>query len=126
MEIESRELTTCKVAPDGRSVSLRFVDAGGQATAVNFPVEQLGAIAMTLPALIETALRRRYRDDSLRYAFPLDSWSCEPASDPATSIVTLRTADGFGVSFSLPRQQLTEIGEELAAVPEMEAARRAN
>jgi len=122
MEIESRELTTCKVAPDGRSVALRFVDAGGQPTSVSFPVDQLGALAMTLPALIEKALRRRYRDDSLRYAFPLGSWSCEPATDAATSIVTLRTVDGFGVCFSLPQDQLAEFGEALAAMPERTTA----
>ena len=126
MEIESRELTTCKVAADGRSVSLRFVDASGQPTAVSFPVDQLGALAMTLPALIEKALRRRYQDDSLRYAFPLGSWSCEPASDAATSIVTLRTVDGFSVCFSLPQQQLTEFGEALAAIPERASPPLAN
>ncbi len=126
MEIESRELTTCKVAPDGRTVALRFVDAGGNETQVSFPVDQLGALAMTLPALIEKALRRRYQDDSLRYAFPLGSWSCEPATDAATSIVTLRTLDGFSVCFSLPQRQLAEFGEALAAVPERADAPLAN
>lgn len=126
MEIESRELTTCKVAADGRSVALRFVDARGVETAVSFPVDQLGALAMTLPALIEKALRRRYQDDSLRYAFPLASWSCEPATDAATSIVTLRTADGFSVCFSLPQRQLAEFGEALAAIPERVAVPLAN
>jgi hypothetical protein len=117
MELESRELTTCRVAADGQSVSLGFVDRGGECASVNFPIEQIGALAMTLPALMEKALRTRYQDDSLRYAFPLGSWTCEPASDPATSIVTLRTPDGFSVCFSLPRHQLNEIGEAMAAQP---------
>jgi hypothetical protein len=126
MEIESRELTTCKVSPDGQSVALRFVDGAGQPTSVSFPVEQLGALAMTLPGLIEKALRRRYRDDSLRYAFPLGSWSCEPSTDAATTIVTLRTQDGFSVCFSLPQRQLAAFGAALAAIPEPTATPRAN
>jgi hypothetical protein len=117
MDLESRELTTCKVAADGQSVSLRFVDASGQPAAVSFPIEQVGALAMTLPALIEKALRKRYRDDSLRYVFPLGSWSCEPATDAASSIVTLRTVDGFSVCFSVPQRQLAEFGEALTAAP---------
>jgi hypothetical protein len=117
MKLESRALTTCEVAADGQAISLGFVDSAGQAPAIDFPVEQVGALAMTLPALIETALRRRFRDDSLRYTFPLGSWSCEHASDPSTSIVTLRTVDGFSVCFSMPLKQQAELGEALVAEP---------
>lgn len=117
MEIDSRELTTCEVTADGEAISLGFVDAGGRPAAINFPVDQIGALAMTLPALIEKALRRRFRDDTLRYAYPLGSWSCEHSSDPATSIVTFRTVDGFSVCFSMPRQRQNELGEALAGRP---------
>jgi hypothetical protein len=121
MELESQELTTCKVAEDGRSVSLGFVDRGGKPASINFPIDQIGALAMTLPTLMEKALRTRYQDNSLRYAFPLGSWTCEPASDPTTSIVTLRTPDGFSVCFSAPRQQLSEIGEAMASPAQVAA-----
>ncbi len=126
MEIESQALTTCEVIADGTAISLGFVDAAGKPAAINFPVEQVGALAMTLPALIEKALRARFRDDSLRYTYPLGSWAFERSSDPATSIVTLRTVDGFSVCFSMPRDQQNELGEALVAEPEATAELVAN
>lgn len=111
MEITSQALTTCEVAPDSREISLGFVDSSGKRAAVKLPVEQVGALVMTLPTLIEKALRKRFGDDSLRYTYPLGSWTFEQSPDPQTSIVTLRTTDGFGVCFSLQRQQQDELGE---------------
>jgi hypothetical protein len=116
-EIESRALTTCEVTSDGAAISLGFVDSEGRPSAIQFPVDQVGALAMTLPTLIEKALRQRFRDDSLRYTYPLGSWSFEHSTDPSTGIVTLRTTDGFGVCFSMPRQQQSELGEALVAAP---------
>ena len=110
-EIDSRALTTCAVAPDGKTVSLGFTDASGQPVAVRLPLEQASALAMTLPALIEQALRRQFRDDSLRFTFPLGSWAVEQSPDPGTNIVTLRTPDGFGVCFTVQRQQQSALGE---------------
>ena len=81
---------------------------------------------LPLPALIEKALRARFRDDSLRYTYPLGSWAFERSSDPATSIVTLRTIDGFSVCFSMPREQQSELGEALVAEPVIETELVAN
>lgn len=50
MEIESRSLTTCEVAAGGESVLLSFVDADGTPATIRLPVDQVGALAMTLPA----------------------------------------------------------------------------
>ena len=36
-------------------------------------------------------MRRQYRDQSLRYTYPLGSWSLEQATDHTSSIVTLAT-----------------------------------
>lgn len=117
MEIHSRALTTCEIGADGQIMSLGFVDASGKAAAVKLPVEQVSALAMTLPALIEKALRKQFGDDTLRYTFPLGSWTFEHSPCPGTSIVTLRTSDGFGVCFSMQRQQMDELGEAFAAEP---------
>jgi hypothetical protein len=110
-EIDSRALTTCAIAPDGKTISLGFTDASGQPVAVRLPLEQAGALAMTLPSLIEQALRRQFRDDTLRFTFPLGSWAVEQSPDPGTNIVTLRTPDGFGVCFTLQRQQQNALGQ---------------
>ncbi len=114
MRIKSKTLTTCHVLDSG-AVSLGFVDASGAAATVELPLDQVGALAMTLPALIETALRAQYKDNTLRYAYPLSSWAVESSSDPATGMVTLRTNDGFSVCFSMPRDKQGELSEALAS-----------
>jgi hypothetical protein len=115
MEIDSRALTTCEVAPDGEAISLGFVDTTGNPATIRLSIDQAGALLMTLPGLIDRALQKRFADQSLRYVYPLASWIVEQSSDLAQGIVTLRTVDGFSVCFSMPRQQRIELGEALVA-----------
>src|ERR1700686_3871961 len=115
MEIETQALTTCEVAADGGAISLGFVDSTGNPATIRLSLNQVGALAMTLPGLIDKALRARYGDQSLRYAYPLASWAVEQSSDPTTGMITLSTVDGFSVCFSMPRNQQSELGEALAA-----------
>ncbi len=126
MEIKSQALTSCEIAPDGHAVSLGFVDAAGQPSSVQLTLDQVGALAMTLPALIEQALRKRFGDQSLRYAYPLASWAVEQSTDPTTGMITLRTVDGFSVCFSMPIQQQGELGKALAAEARSDIARVMN
>jgi hypothetical protein len=115
MDVDTQSLTSCEVAPDGGAISLGFVDTRGQPQTVRLSLNQVGALAMTLPALIDKALQTRYGDHSLRYAYPLESWVLEQSSDPTQGMVTLRTVDGFSVCFSLARQQQNALGEALVA-----------
>jgi hypothetical protein len=115
VEIESEAFIDCTVAADGNAVSLRFVDPAGTPTSLKLTIDQVGALAMTLPALIEKALHKRHGDPSLRYAYPLVSWSVEQSSDPATRMITLGTVDGFSVCFSVPVKQQGELGKALTA-----------
>jgi hypothetical protein len=115
MEIDTQALTTCEVAADGGAVSLGFVDSGGKPAIIRLSLNQVGALAMTLPALIDKALQARFGDHSLRYAYPLASWMLEQSSDPTQAMVTLRTVDGFSVCFSIPRAQQSELGEALVS-----------
>jgi hypothetical protein len=126
MEIETQALTTCEVAADGQAISLGFVDSGGQPATIRLSLNQVGALAMTLPGLIDKALQTRYGDQSLRYAYPLDSWVIEQSTDPTRGMVTLRTTDGFSVCFSIPRAQQSELGEALVAQPVPKVVMRAN
>ena len=71
---------------------------------IRLSLNQIGALAMTLPDLITKALRSRYGDHTLRYAYPLASWTVERSSDPRTGMVTLCTTDGFSVCFSMQRE----------------------
>jgi hypothetical protein len=111
METEAQSLTTCEVAPDGNSVVLGFTDSHGTPANIRLSLNQVGGLAMTLPDLITKALRLRYGDHSLRYAYPLDSWTVERSSDPRTGMVTLCTTDGFSVCFSMQ----VDLQQKLAA-----------
>ena len=115
MELETQLLTCCEISPAGDVISLGFVDSAGEQRTIRLTVNQVGALAMTLPGLIGKALQTRYGDQSLRYAYPLGSWAVEQSSDPAQGMVTLRTADGFAVCFSIPREQQSQLGEALVA-----------
>ena len=115
MELETQLLTCCEVSPGGDVISLGFVDSTGTARTIRLTVNQVGALAMTLPGLIGKALQTRYGDQSLRYAYPLESWAIEQSTDPTQGMVTLRTADGFAVCFSIPREQQNQLGEALVA-----------
>jgi hypothetical protein len=125
MEIETQSLTSCEVAADG-AISLGFVDSTGNPATIKLSLNQVGALAMTLPGLIDKALQVRFGDQSLRYAYPLASWAIEASSDPSQGMVTLRTVDGFSVCFSIPRQQQNELGEALVAQPAAMPAMRAH
>jgi hypothetical protein len=126
MEIETQALTSCEVAADGDAISLGFVDSTGQPATIRLSLNQVGALAMTLPGLIDKALQTRFGDQSLRYAYPLASWQVEQSSDPTQGMMTLRTVDGFSVCFSIPREQQSELGEALVAQPVVNVAMRAN
>src|SRR5258708_24215937 len=117
MENDTQARTICEVGADGGVISLGFVDSTGNPATIRLSLNQVGALAMTLPGLIDKALQTRFGDQSLRYAYPLASWAVEQSSDPTQGMVTLRTVDGFGVCFSIPRQQQNELGEALAAQP---------
>ncbi|HML30069.1 MAG TPA: hypothetical protein PKE16_14790 [Hyphomicrobium sp.] len=114
MRIDVQNLTEFDIATDGRSVTLYAVDKEGAPVALNLQVAQLGLLAMTLPNLIDAAIRRQYGDLSCRFTYPLESWIIEQALDPSLMIMTLRTTEGFGLSFSLPRKKADEMSESLA------------
>ena len=113
MEIRVKSLTTCEVAADGGAISLGFEDVAGNPAAVCVSVNQAGALIMTLPGLLEAALKVRYGDQSLRYAYPLASWVIEQSTDSTQRIITLETEDGFKVRFSIPRDEQSLLGEAL-------------
>jgi hypothetical protein len=126
MEIETQSLTTCEVAADGGAISLGFVDSMGNPATIRLSLNQVGALVMTLPGLIDKALQTRFGDQSPRYAYPLASWVVEQSSDPTQGMVTLRTVDGFSVCFSIPRRQQCELGEALVAQPAPKSGMRAH
>lgn len=113
MNISKCTLADCSVTPDGNEVRLRIVDAEGVPLTLRFSLEQIGSLAMTLPTLLERAIRARYQDDALRYVFTLGNWTIEAASDPDVLILNLATSDGFSASFGIARSMIAELAEAL-------------
>lgn len=108
------ELTTYSVSDDGKYITLRLTDSLGAEVSLRFDVPSIGMLGITLPTLIEAALRRQYQDRSFRYTHAVCDWAVEQSTDIGQLIITLRTKDGFGASFTLPRTTTREIGKALA------------
>jgi|JRYL01.1.fsa_nt_gb citrate lyase gamma subunit len=115
MDVDVRALTTYSIDEDGESVVLRLLDETGVERSLRFKIDDLGNLLMTLPGLIEAALQRRHGDAAFRFAYPIGSWSVEEAAEPSSLIVTLRTRDGFGVSFSMGQGHAKQLGRSIAA-----------
>lgn len=113
MKIDARALTQCAVIKGGDEISLGLIDGKGEPVEIKVSTSDACAMAMTLPRLLKNSLREKYRDDTLRYVFPLDSWQVETASDGSQIIVTLATGDGFEVSFTSKPETCRSLGSAL-------------
>ena len=68
---------------------------------------------MTLPHVLAYALKRRTGKPEARYVFGLGEWCIEDTKDRDSLIVTLKTTDGFEVSFGIPFQTCRTLGFSL-------------
>jgi hypothetical protein len=113
MEIESRELTNCDVTRDGEAVRLKFIDTSGNAVELKLPFAQAGSLTMTLPHLLTKALKARSGEEGSRFVFPLGEWVLQGVADGRTLIITLKTTDGFEVSFAAPLDRCRSLASDL-------------
>lgn len=109
-ELVGEVLTTWSVSPDGRRARLGFADGDGDLCRVELPVEAVNGLLMTLPLVLQAAMRRR-GDASARIVQPLGTWRLEEAAEPGTLILTLRTPDGFSVAFALAPGELAAMAD---------------
>ncbi len=77
---------------------------------------------MTLPTLLTQALRQQTGNDDARYVFGLRS--LENAEGQACLIATLKTTDGFEVSFGIPFDACRSLGWNLYQGAERAVAAR--
>jgi hypothetical protein len=116
-QIDAAELTTYDVDPQGDFVRLHLRDLCGQPRTVVLPTECLTQLLMSLPGMVQKALRNRHGDDSLRLAHPLESFHVELGETSPTGnaqyILTLGTSGGFSVSFSGSHSDLTSLGSAI-------------
>ncbi len=113
VKIRRKTLTTCRVATDGSNVELEFVDHSGATVVLELPLDQAEAVVMTLPHLLARAVKSHTGDDEARYVFGLHEWSIEGAKDKSCLIATLKTTNGFEVSFGIPFEACQSLGWNL-------------
>jgi hypothetical protein len=124
VKIRSSALTTCQVAADGGAVGLELIDGSGATVTIELPFDQAEAVVMTLPTLLTQALRQQTGNDDARYVFGLGEWSLENAEGQACLIATLKTTDGFEVSFGIPFDACRSLGWNLYQGAERAVAAR--
>jgi len=107
--IRAERLTTFSLAADGSSVLLGVADEEGCAGALMLPTACLKQLMMTLPEMMRRALQLQNHDPSLRLVYPAAGWEVERSTVPGTFILTLRTVDGFHVSFALAAADLSDM-----------------
>jgi hypothetical protein len=112
--IEIEALAAFEVAADGLAVRMSFRARDGGSAAIVLPSECMASLLMTLPRMIERALRLRHRDPTLLMAYPAEDWRLQLAGDGRSHILSLATGDRFEVSFALSPDMRREIAEALA------------
>lgn len=119
----AKSLSTFSVRPDGASVTIGVADEKGKADALMLPTDCLRELIMTLPEMMRRALRLQHQDPGLRLVYRTAGWEIERSRVPGTFIVTLRTPDGFHVSFALTAADLSGMADGVQG-PTIESALR--
>jgi hypothetical protein len=109
--IEITGLARFETGENGASISLIAEDASGRSVRLTFPTEVLSSLIMTLPQMLTAAIQRRRNDPSARLVYPLAESRTELSTDLSTRILTLKTPDGFTVSFAVSDDQFRELAQ---------------
>jgi hypothetical protein len=93
---------------DCTSINLVVV-SGGATVALTFTVTSLTRLMLTLPSMINRVVQKRGNNPGLRVVYPLDELKIEMAPDRRTRILTLKTPDGFDISFTASPPKYREV-----------------
>ena len=107
--LDVKTLTDVGVAPDGGSVQLQVNDQAGQTSIINLPTDSLNSLIITLPGLLNRAMKLRHNDDTLRLVYSLGSYRLERAPTDDVYILSLSTPDHFTISFGVSVSAINEI-----------------
>lgn len=104
---------SCDVSPQGDRITIALPEQAGELRTIALSFDEASALAMTLPRLLSTALRRRFSDDSLRHVYALSGFKVECASDLRHLLVTMTADDGFDVAFAVKLEAVPPLAREL-------------
>jgi hypothetical protein len=114
-KIVGKALTNVDLASDGSCVRFNLTDVNDRSAALELPIECINQMLMTLPHVINRALRSLHRDDSFRLVFPLGAWRLERVAGDERLILSLATDDGFEVSFVISTVEIARMQETVSA-----------
>jgi hypothetical protein len=116
-EIDAAALTTFEVALDGSQVRLNVCDRAGEPASMILPAACINQLLMSLPRMVETALRNGHGDDSLRFVHPIESFSLELGAPNGGGeqqvILTIATGGGFKASFGAAEEVMMRLGHSI-------------
>ena len=113
MDIIGKILTTCEVDESGEFFRLNFEQEDGRPSSITLPIDCMHAFLMTLPGMIERALKARYHDNDYLLVYPTGGWMLQQAAHTDQTILTLQTHDGFKVAFALSPQDASDLASSL-------------
>jgi hypothetical protein len=116
-EIAATALTTFEVAPDGSWVRLNVLTHTGEPAALTLPAACVNQLLMTIPRMVDIALRNSHGDNSLRFVHPIQSFAFELAGpdcdDDPHLILTIETDGGFKASFGACARVMMQLGHSI-------------
>ncbi|MBS0220945.1 MAG: hypothetical protein JSR91_09405 [Proteobacteria bacterium] len=118
MEIVGKKLATCQVDEAGEWFRLHVEAEDGTPSALILPMDCVRSLLMTLPGMIERALKARYRDASMKLVYPMGDWAVESDVHSDARILTLATPDGFRVAFAMTPESADNLGASLVDTSE--------
>ncbi len=108
--IRATDLTSFDVAPDGSVVRFNVQDQDGVEGALELPARSINQLLMSLPRIIEQALRNAHGNEALKMVHPLDCFQInigEPDQHGEPRyVLTLRTQGGYEVPYAMTGNQL--------------------
>ena len=118
-KIDIKGLARFETGDDGESISLVAEDDSGRSVRLTFPIGVLSSLIMTLPQMLTAAIQRRRNDPSARLVYPLAESRTELSTDLSMRILTLKTPDGFTVSFAVSDEQFRKLARSGAQSAEV-------
>jgi hypothetical protein len=94
IKIDAAELIGVQSSDDGTRLHLKLLDQAGETVSLSLPAGCLNAVITAIPQGVENGA-----------VHPLDTWSMGPAENGQDFLLTLRTAEGLTVSFTIKRWQ---------------------
>lgn len=122
-EADSQDLVNYEPIDDMPAIRITFKQSDETKQSLVFPIVCLVSLMMTLPAINVAALRVQHKDPTLTIAYPVEHFEVLYGSNMNTRILTLKTLEGFSISYSMSETQQHDIGQANFSLSSTESPR---